>query len=99
MTKLIRNLSFASFLAVASLSPSTGLQAQSSCSYIIETYCLWGFVEPENGEFKIQFACSEPIACSQMSWCCTETCEGEQLEPDFECSTHEGYKPGSCECW
>jgi hypothetical protein len=97
MTKLIRNLSFVAFLAAASFGPSTGLQAQSSCSYLIETYCTWGWIPPENGEYAVEFACSGGPGCSTMSWCCEEFCE--PWEADYECMEQEGHIAGTCECW
>ena len=97
MTKLIRNLSFASFLAAASFSSSTGLQAQPNCSYLLETYCVWGYYEPENGEYAAEFACSGGPSCGTMSSCCEEFC-GE-WEADYQCETYKGHIEGTCECW
>ena len=97
MTKLIRNLSFAAFLAAASLSPSTELHAQVDCGFLLQNYCLWGPIPP-NG---VGYACTSPVTCGQMEDCCEQSCEGLDLEvTENSCGPTEagGNIAGRCVC-
>jgi hypothetical protein len=91
MTKLIRNLSFATFLAAASFSSSPALHADD-CD-VLWYYCVWG-----PGESGTNWGCTG-LTCNFMAGCAVEICQedGKQLT-SFSCHSEPYYIWGNLTC-